>query len=305
MQVSSPAPIALFAFRRPVHLHATLEALASNPEAPETDVYAFIDAPRLANDDHLVEGVALTLAEFAERGVFRRLDVSRADAPRGLARSVIDGISAVLQNHDRVIGLEDDILLAPTGLSFLNAALDAYATNSRVWSVSAFTPQLRMPPGFRDSIFFTRRASSWGYATWRDRWEEMDWTPEHFRRLARDRNFRRRLALGGNDLPSMLDKQLAGEIDSWAVRWCAQQAELRAMTAYPRDSLVVNTGMDGSGTHSPIAEQDPQTLGSWREGDTFPEPGLDPTVSRAFRRGYVSRRRLLASRLARAAYLRR
>lgn len=292
------SPVALFAFRRPMHLTRTLEALARNPQAVHTEVFAFVDAPKESSDTPLVDEVSRTLEEFAESNAFKRLDVHQAREPKGLAQSVIEGLSLVFRDHDRVIGLEDDIVLAPTGLRFLNEALDAYEHDRLVWSVSAFAPPLQMPAGYDEKIYFSRRASSWGYATWRDRWEAVDWDNEYFHRLAASPRFRRRFALGGNDLPPMLDKQLAGVVDSWAIRWCARQAELGSLTVYPTESLVLNTGLDGSGTHSPVLAGAAGSLGTWGgAAGGFGAQRLNSQISRRFRKYYVSRTRLLASRM--------
>jgi hypothetical protein len=295
---STSAPVALFAFRRPTHLRETLNALALNDEARSTEVVAFVDAAADVADRPLVDAVCETLAEFGRTRAFAKLDVHRATEPKGLARSVIEGLSLVLAEHDRVIGLEDDIVLAPSGLAFLNSALDAYSEDRRVWSVSAFSPALRLPRGYDQDVYFSPRASSWGYGTWRDRWDEMSWDTRAFERLAGDPRYRRKFARGGNDLPPMLDKQLSGEIDSWAVRWCARQAEIGALTVYPVRSLVRNSGLDGSGTHSPVVEEMKGQLGTWNPGaSSFPQPVLRAAVTRRFRGQYVSRTRLLASKL--------
>ena len=298
MEGRAVSPIALFAFRRPRHLARTLHALARNPQAMETEIYAFVDASKKSSDAPCIDDVCATLEKFATSDAFKRVEVLRAAEPKGLARSVIEGLSLVLRDHDRVIGLEDDIVLAPTALGFLNGALDAYERDRDVWSVSAFAPPLKMPAGYDQSIYFTRRASSWGYATWKDRWEEMTWDSAYFESLASSPQFRRRFALGGNDLPPMLDNQLAGLIDSWAVRWCARQAELGALTVYPTHSLVLNTGLDGSGTHSPVVEGSAGSLGSWEPaGGGFGEARLNSQISKRFGNYYVSRRRLLASKV--------
>jgi hypothetical protein len=51
------------------------------------------------------------------------------------------------------------------------------------------------------------------------------------------------------DYFSMLEAQLAGRVDSWAVRWQLSAFLNNSLTIYPRQSLIVNAGFDGSGTH--------------------------------------------------------
>ncbi len=53
-------------------------------------------------------------------------------------------------------------------------------------------------------------------------------------------------------MSNMLDAQMEGKIDSWAIRWCYTQSKKNMFTVYPVKSRVRNIGLDGSGTHSGI-----------------------------------------------------
>ena len=48
---------------------------------------------------------------------------------------------------------------------------------------------------------------------------------------------------------TMLERQLQGEVDSWAIRWHLSVFMRQGLVLYPGRSLVKNTGFDGSGTH--------------------------------------------------------
>src|SRR4051812_16939840 len=104
------APVALFAYKRPTHLACAIDALRANPEASNTLLYVFCDGAKDRGD-------AATVAEV--RGLvddiegFSEVRVIASDFNQGLATSIISGVGRVLKEHERVIVLEDDLVVAP------------------------------------------------------------------------------------------------------------------------------------------------------------------------------------------------
>lgn len=288
----------MFAFRRPEHTRQVLKSLAANPEAQSTDVYVFVDGPRRDDEREIVQRTCSTVESFASQSPFRSLRASYASNNMGLAASVISGISNVLESSPAVIGLEDDTVVSPQFLSFMNKALDTYRGDNLVWSVSGYRPNVRIPNRHLDEVFFASRGSSWGYGTWADRWRQMDWSPEYTRRLANDPAFRRAFSKAGWDLPLMLDMQATGAIDSWAIRWCAREVELGSTTVYPPVTLVDNIGLDGSGTHSPRSSKS-RTLFQPLPPLRYGEPYLSPRIARVFRGSQLPLWKLVRSRIGR------
>lgn len=293
----STHPIALFAFRRPDHTREVLLSLARNREASQSDVFAFVDGPRNSEEEVLVAATLRSIHAFA-KGSFRSLTVQSRSCNAGLAGSVIQGLSSVLSEHPAVISLEDDTVVSPQFLGYMNSALDAYRDDPRVWSISGYRPRLRLPTRYRDEVVFAARASSWGYGTWADRWLEVDWSDAYTQRMASDHGFRTGLSRAGWDMPRLLDLQASGEIDSWAIRWCARAVDLGALTAYPPVTLVHNIGLDGSGTHSPIVAADNKPFEPLPPVK-FDAPSLHNAVGRAFRGDQLPLRKLARSHLVR------
>lgn len=286
-------PIALFAFRRPKHTREVLQSLADNGEARNSDVHAFVDGPRTTDEVPIVEETLHTIRAFKVNS-FRSLSVTQQSSNLGLAESVIQGVSGLLAEFPAIIVLEDDTVVSPEFLAYMNRAIDAYASDHRVWSISGHLPSIRIPMRFREDVLFAARASSWGYATWADRWRQMDWSVAYTREAASDPALRKALRRAGWDMPRLLDLQARGEIDSWAIRWCTRAIELGSVTAYPPRTLVHNIGLDGSGTHSPVLTSDNGRflpLPPVR----FPPPFHQPGVARSFQSQQLTLRRLLRS----------
>jgi hypothetical protein len=238
------APIALFAYRRPDHLQATIDALRRNPEARESKLYVFSDAPR---NEEAAAGVEAVRRILRELDGFRSVNVVHRQQNFGLARNITQGVTDVLASHDRVIVVEDDIVASPFFLRFMSEALTTYRDEPRVGSISGYTYPLERAVG---ETFFIRGADCWGWATWRDRWRIFN--PDGRALLA---ELRRRGLIHAFDFDGtmsftrMLEEQIAGRNDSWAVRWHASCFLNDLLILYPGRPLAQNIGQDGTGTH--------------------------------------------------------
>jgi hypothetical protein len=244
MTAAFPAPIALFAYRRPRHLQATLSALAENTLAKETAVTIFCDGPRSEADRTDVEAVR-TLATHATG--FRDLRVIFRDRNLGLARSLISGVTTMLAEYETVIVLEDDLLTSPFFLCYMNEALARYRDDPRVWCVHGYPFPVR---AHLPETFFLRGAECWGWATWRRAWQGFQEDEGILLSALREKDLVRAFNLdGGYDYYGLLKRQAAGKVDSWAIRWRASAFVAGGLCLWPGRSLVQNIGHDKSGEH--------------------------------------------------------
>jgi hypothetical protein len=240
------APIALFVYNRPEHTRRTVERLRDNVLASKSDLYIFSDAAKNENTSAAVEEVRKFIQSIDG---FRSITILERCTNFGLAASVIDGVSQLCERYGQVVAVEDDLLTAPDFLTFMNSALDRYRSTSRVFSIGAFSFGVRAPQGYPSDAFFSYRSCSWGWATWRDRWREADWQVSDYRDFRSDRRRMEKFSRGGGDLVRMLARQMAGQLDSWAVRWAYAHCAHDAVALLPVESRVFNIGLDGSGTH--------------------------------------------------------
>jgi hypothetical protein len=287
------APIAVFAFRRPEHTTRLLASLRANPEAERSAVHVFCDGPRRASD---VPGVEATRAAVRSCGLPGLVVVER-DQNAGLARSVVEGVTGLCDAHGRVIVLEDDLVLSPRFLEFMNAALHRYADDPRVMHVCGY--QYDVDLGSPSDAVFLPFIGSWGWATWARAWRAFD-PRAGARGLLLDPAVRRRFDLGGAyRFSGMLDLQLAGRIDSWAIRWYLSVFAAGGLSLFPTVSLVENTGLGGEASHT---EAEPTRLSSGRAHDfavqRFPEVRLDAEALRRIAH-FIGWEQTLPARLAR------
>jgi hypothetical protein len=243
------APIVLFAYKRPAELQATVDALRANYLAPESDLYIFADAPKRPQDEAKTAEVRAILDAVTG---FRTITRDYAEQNIGCADSIIRGISTVLETHDTVIVVEDDIVTAPNFLDYMNQCLRHYATHRRVYSVAGYTMPFPRPASYPTDAYFIPRHSPWGWATWADRWNAVDWNMTTYPAFASDRRAQQAFNQGGSDLTRMLRDQMEGRSDAWDIRFCYNRFRADGLTVYPTLSKVQNIGFGDGATHTDI-----------------------------------------------------
>lgn len=240
----SPAPVALFAYRRPEHLRTTVESLRANPEARDTHLTVFCDAAR--TPQHRDATAAVRAYADAING-FASVTVVKRESNLGLARSIIDGVTRLAEAQGRVIVVEDDLLLSPHFLRYMNDALALYEDDAQVASVHGYCYPVAEP---LPETFFLRGADCWGWGTWRRAWSHFETDGARLLAALQAQGLVRGFDLDGQyGFSRMLREQIAGRNDSWAVRWHATCYLEGLLTLYPGRSLVHNIGNDASGTH--------------------------------------------------------
>ena len=240
------APIALFVYNRPEHTRQTVEALRANELAQQSDLFVFADGPK----SELGTAAVAAVRKFA-RAIdgFKSVTVIERERNFGLSKSVIAGVTQLCNEYGRTIAVEDDVITAPDFLAFMNHALQRYVNERRMFSVCAFNPPIVTPKTYSYDAFCSYRFTCWGWGTWKDRWEKVDWLVEDFPEFMADRAKQKRLNLGGEDLSWLLNLQMEGKIDSWDTIWAYTHSKHDALALLPVSSKAYNIGLDGSGTH--------------------------------------------------------
>lgn len=241
----SYAPIALFVYNRPWHVRQAVEALLANADAVRTHLYVFADAPRNAAANQATDEVRAYIRSIAG---FETVTLIEREANLGLARSIIDGVTRLCQEYGRVIVVEDDLITSPHFLSYMNDALARYEHEDRVMQVAGYMFPVNL--ALEEDAVFLPFTSSWGWATWGRAWQHFDATGSGCQRLVEDQALKRAFNLNGAyDHFRLLQSQLRGETDSWAIRWYLSVFLMSGLTLYPKKTLVCNLGFDGSGVN--------------------------------------------------------
>ncbi|MHB8981047.1 glycosyltransferase family protein [Thiobacillus sp.] len=286
----SLAPIVLFVFNRARHTRRTLDSLKKNPLAAESEIFVFSDGPRSEKDE---ADVAAVRAVIDAVDGFKNVAIHKKLANRGLAGSVIEGVSEVIRQYGKAIVVEDDLQFSPHFLSYMNEALARYEEDRRIFSIGGYSPPLEMPEDYGEDSYLSYRCCTWGWATWRDRWEKVDWDVRDFDRFCRDQNLIDRFNRGGDDMFQILKLQMAGKISSWGIRWDYAHFKNEAYCFRPAFSIVGNTGNDGTGVHCGATDKFDVSINT-QSVFSFPEAGrlqVDDEINRRFASFYDGRQR--------------
>ena len=238
------APIVLFVYNRPWHTQQTIEALQKNELSSESELFIYSDAPKAEKDQEKVQEVRNYVHSI---NGFEKITIIEREKNYGLANSIIDGVTSVVNQHGKAVVLEDDLVTSPYFLKFMNDGLNLYEKNKDVISIHGYIYPVK---GALPETFFLRGSDCWGWATWKDRWLIFENDGAKLLDELNSRNLSKRFDYNNSyGYTQMLIDQIAGKNNSWAIRWYASAFLNNKYTLYPGKSLVLNIGNDGSGTH--------------------------------------------------------
>jgi hypothetical protein len=238
------APIVLFVYNRPDHTRQTLETLGANMLAKESELFIYSDSSK---NQTTVENVQLVRSYIKNAKGFKSVTIIERDKNWGLANSIIDGVTSIVNQYGKIIVLEDDMVTSQYFLTYMNEALTIYENYEQVISIHGYVyPVKKKLPDY----FFLRGADCWGWATWKRGWDIFNPNAQFLLDEVKKQNLDKLFNFNNSyDYTGMLQSQIDGKISSWAIRWYASAFLAGKFTLYPGKSLVKNIGHDGSGTH--------------------------------------------------------
>lgn len=244
------APIVLFVYNRPWHTEQTLRALQQNDLASESELYIYADGPKPHAEEKQLQQIRQVREIIRREQWCATVHIIESETNKGLADSVIAGVTEVVNRHGRVIVLEDDLVVSHAFLNYMNAALEYYQEQKSVFSISSDIP-MNMPQikPYDYDVFVSYRNFSYGWATWSDRWQQVDWAMTDYQKMQSNIYMQSAFNRGGDDLVTMFEAQYLGNIDSWAVRFTWAHFCHHAVSIMPTQTFVHHIGFDGSGIH--------------------------------------------------------
>ena len=284
----SYAPIIIFVYNRADHFIQVYNALTACKEAKDSDLFIFSDGAKNDAGKDKVDAVRAAVASIKDSGDFKSVTVSESPCNKGLAASVIAGVTEVINKYGRAIVVEDDCKVSPFFLSFINNALDYYENNKKIGSIAGYTPMLDLPDDFDKDVFAAYRSCSCTWATWADRWRGVDWELKNISDFYKSPKLIRRLNSNGSDRFIRLYRQTKGNGSSWSVRFGAHLVRNNLLTVYPRYSYITNIGCDESGVHSKTddAEKMRVDLSKSIESPTLCEVEIDNRIQKIMKKHY-------------------
>lgn len=246
------SPIALFVYNRLEHTKKTIEALQKNFLASESELFIFSDGPKdrtknISDKYSNKEKVADLRSYLKTIQGFKKIEIIERSENFGLAKSIITGVTEIVNRFGKIIVMEDDLVSSPFFLTYMNEGLEKYEHEGKVISIHGYVyPTREKLP----ETFFIRGADCWGWATWKRGWDKLEKDGAKLLNELRNKNLVKEFDFN-NSYPfsKMLERQIEGRNDSWAIRWNASAFLAKMLTLYPGISLIDNIGQDSSGTH--------------------------------------------------------
>ena len=247
------SPIVLLAYNRPWHTAQVLKALQKNELAELSTLYIYIDGlkPDATEADITKHKEVIAIANNEQWCA--EVIVHVAEQNRGCRFGPIFGISEVLKKHDAAIILEDDIVVSPFFLRFMNNSLSFYKNYQSVFSISGFNlPEKRIPipEDYEYDVYVSLRQQNWGWGTWANRWQQVDWNKDYIANFLQNKHQVEAFNRGGDDLSKMLKEELDGKSQAWDIQFSFAQFFYHAVSIIPCRSYTQNIGLDNSGTHT-------------------------------------------------------
>ena len=250
MSLSTLAPVVLFTYQRPSHLTQTLAALSKNKEASQTPIYIYSDGPKAdASPEDLAEIMAVRQL-IRQQTWAKQLEIIERKENWGLSKNIVSGVTEVMEKHGRAIILENDIVVSPYFLQYMNQALDLYQDVEEVMHIGGFLYPLNLKEKDLGTSFFYNVNSCWGWASWQRAWKYyQDDTANILAQI--NENYDPFTFNGGqkDSFYKQLKKNISGELDNWDCHWHASIFLQNGLALHPYQSLVKNIGLDGSGTN--------------------------------------------------------
>ena len=239
------SPIVVFAYNRKYHLEMTINALLTNKESNFSDLYIFCDGPKSIDQNDVLE-----VRNYVKSIIgFNKIHINYRDENHGLAKNVISGLNYIFSIHEKAIIIEDDIVVSDSFLKFMNDLLNEYREEKKIFSISGYNYPIKISQKYLYDIYFFERFSSWGWATWKDRWNEINFDLNSNELIFNNKKLQNQFQKGGKDLYYMLLDQVNNKINSWAIRVAYHCFKEKYLNIYPINTKVNNIGHDNSGTH--------------------------------------------------------
>lgn len=242
------APVILFVYNRPQHTLRTLQALQKNEEASETDLFIFCDGAKVDASKATLQKIQKVREVVRAEKWCKTVTIEEATENKGLAKSIIKGVTKIINKYQKVIVLEDDIETSPTFLKFMNEALDFYQHQEDVMHISGymFPVKVQLP-----ETFFFNTTSCWGWATWQRAWKHFNPDAKFLLNEIQSKNLTHQFSVEGcSDHLYQLEANVDGKLKTWAVKWYASVFLREGYCLHPKLSFTRNIGQDSTGVHS-------------------------------------------------------
>ncbi|MDQ8208216.1 hypothetical protein QEH52_11900 [Coraliomargarita sp. SDUM461003] len=240
MKILDRLPVLVTAYNRPDKVQLVLEQLS---RIDFVDVFIAFDGPKNSG-----ESVAVASArEVARKYIVDESRILYSEKNLGCRYAMTKAIDWFFEQVEFGVINEDDVIIDSTYFDAMRVMLPAYADSNEVFLINSFvTPRQGLAKPFFKGEFI----SSWGWATWRNRWSLYD--DSLMCEAVTFKSLRARFPSVSNAIYFYLAFKLCkqGKMSSWAYRWVATVWSHDGISLTPTSSLSQSIGITPDATHT-------------------------------------------------------
>ncbi|NPV38360.1 MAG: nucleotide-diphospho-sugar transferase [Brevinematales bacterium] len=240
-------PVLFLIFNR---LETTKQVFEAIKKARPPRLYIGADGPRESKEGETEKVMAVR--EYVMNHIDWECEVKTLFREKnlGCGKAVSEAITWFFENEEMGIILEDDTLPSQSFFWFCEGLLEIYKDDMRVGQISGFNYGYEnddLPYDYLFSIY----PMIWGWATWRNRWENYSFELEDFDEIVSMKQFQ--FLFDEKELKQRLkifNKVRKGLIDTWDYQWSYVLYKNFQFTVIPKKNYIINLGFGENSTHT-------------------------------------------------------
>lgn len=239
----SRAPVLIGTYTRLDHLKKTVDALAKNTLASETDLYIASDFAASEKDQSSVDNIRSYIKSISG---FKSLNLILRPSNYGSYRNYTEATDFIFKTHDRIIIMEDDIVTGVGFLEFINDGLDLYGVDSNVFCVTGYMwPNIKIDID-SDTVLLPIY-NGWGSAFHRENYKKIVSGKHVAQRVVKSFILFLRVNMIIPGIAPLVFEMAKGRLAAWDIDCFLYVVENKKCVLLPKKSLVKNIGFDGTG----------------------------------------------------------
>ncbi len=243
------SPILVMTYRRPVNTKIILQLLK---KYNHKNVIVFNDG--LKKKEHYLEHKK-TRKIINEHKRINKLEIIFPKKNLTQKNNLPFALEKVFKKYDRAIILEDDCIPNRSFFKFCDLLLEKYKNDNRISQISGnnFLNFKKYKRRNNDSYFFSNFTSSWGWATWKDRWQGVYDKDIHLWPIIKKEMWLRDIFNNQKSYDfwtKAFDRRFKNLDDDWDRPWTLANLINNRLNVFPSKNLISNIGDDNSALHS-------------------------------------------------------
>lgn len=243
------SPIVIFSYNRKTRLKNLINSLKKNKEFKDTKIFIFQDNYKKKDEKKNIKKV-INVINYINKLHYKNIKIIFRKTNYGLARNITSGVTKILNRYEKIIVLEDDLLVSKNFLKFMNEALIFYQNKKKIWHINGWSYDISEIDRLKYDNYFLSFPSSWGWATWKNRWKYFEKNPAKIIKKENMKNIRNFNLKNSYNFYSQIERNFNNKINTWAIFWYYNIFKKNKLCVYPKTNLVINTGFDKHATNT-------------------------------------------------------